>query len=67
MRAVDGGDQRERVGGLRERRTGMINSSVEILEAEDHSVALAKFRDPRQGVFRLEPHVAGDQLYRLDG
>jgi hypothetical protein len=55
--AVNGCDQRERIGGLRERRTRMINSSVDILQAEDHSLALAEFADPRQGVFCFQPHV----------
>jgi hypothetical protein len=35
----------------------MINSSVDILQAEDHSLALAEFADPRQGVFCFQPHV----------
>ena len=65
VRIVDGCDQRERVGSLRKRRTRMINSGVEVLQAEDHSLALTKRGDPGQGVFCCQPHLTGDHFDRL--
>jgi hypothetical protein len=64
--AVNGRDQCERIGSLCVRRPRMINSSVEVLQAEDHSLALAAFGDPRQGVFSFHPHVATDHIHRSD-
>jgi hypothetical protein len=66
MGIVNSCDQREGVGGLRERRTWMINGSVEILQAEDHSLALSELCDPGQRFCGLQPHVAGDHINRLD-
>ena len=50
MRAIHRGDQRQRVFSLRERRTGVINGCIEVLEAEGHALPLAELGNPIERV-----------------
>src|SRR3954447_4741958 len=62
VRAVDGLNERSRVGGLGERGAGMVHGGVEVLEAEHHSFAFPQLGDADEGLLGLSPHGSGHRL-----
>ena len=64
VRAVDRPGQRQGVGGTRERRAGVVDGEVEVLQREHPSGARAELGHAAQGVGRREPHR---RRHHLDG
>jgi hypothetical protein len=64
VRAVDGLDQREGVGGLGERCAGMVDGRVEVLQREHPPGPLTQLGEPAQGLHGLQPHGGRDDLGR---